>query len=74
MRKKKGGKGLLTIKLDLEKAYDQLRWGFIKDSLYRMGLPSSFITMIMNCVTSCTLNILWNGEPTKSFQPTRGVR
>ena len=32
--------------------------------LVQMRLPDQLIKAIMNCVTSCTLNILWNGEPT----------
>ena len=39
-----------------------------------MQLPPQLILVIMNCVTSSSLSILWNGEPMERFKPTRGVR
>jgi len=39
MRRKSGSKGWMPIKLDLEKAYDWLKWEFIRDTLIRMKLP-----------------------------------
>ena len=74
MRRKTGTKGWMAIKLDLEKAYDRLRWDFIKETLSQMQLPRQLIDVIMHCVSSCSLRILWNGEPSETFRPTRGVR
>jgi len=74
MRCKRGNTGWMAIKLDLEKAYDRLRWEFIQDTLSRIRLPASLINVIMQCITSSTLNVLWNGVPTETFMPTRGIR
>jgi len=69
-----GAKGWMAIKLDLEKAYDRLRWEFIRETLIDMKLPNHLVEIVMNCVTSSTLNIIWNGEPTEFFKPSRGIR
>jgi len=74
MRIKSGAWGWMAIKLDLEKAYDRLSWSFIHDTLSHMRIPEQLIAVIMHCVSSCSLNILWNGEPTAAFSPSRGIR
>lgn len=74
MRKKQGKKGLRAIKIDFEKAYDRLRWSFILDTLLQMNIPYLLVTVIMECVTTASLQVLWNGEPTQRFKPSRGIR
>ena len=74
MRSKQGRKGFMAIKIDFEKAYDRLRWAFIRDSLLELCLPQLMVDLIMNCITSAKLQVLWNGEPTPQFSPSRGIR
>lgn len=74
MQFKKGRKGLMAIKVDLEKAYDRLDWNFVHDMLNEISIPSNLKNVIMQYITSSTMQILWNGEPTNSFTPGRGVR
>lgn len=74
MRRKQGNKGLMAIKIDFEKAYDRLRWTFIRDTLLQMNIPLLLVNVIMECVTSASLKVLWNGEPSQSFKPSRGIR
>ena len=72
--KAKRGKNIMALKIDLTKAFDSLKWGFIHDTLTDFGFPSLTIKLIMSCVSSSTISCLWNGEVTDSFQPTRGIR
>lgn len=39
MRRKKGKKGWMLLKLDLEKTYDRIRWDFLEDTLRAVKLP-----------------------------------
>ncbi|CAA7025018.1 unnamed protein product [Microthlaspi erraticum] len=74
MRRKKGRKGWMLLKLDLEKAYDRIRWDFLEDTLQAARLPASWIQWIMQCVSGPDMTILWNGEKTEAFTPKRGLR
>ena len=64
----------MAIKVDLEKAYDRLRWDFIFDTLKQTSIPIHLFRLIMECVTSASMSILWNGEVTEAFTPGRGIR
>ncbi|KAL8159786.1 hypothetical protein V2J09_001323 [Rumex salicifolius] len=74
MKRKTGRKGWFLLKLDLEKAYDRLRWDFIEDTLRDVGLPDSWVRWIIECVSSASMRVLWNGEITEKFTPSRWVR
>lgn len=74
MRICKGKKGWMAIKVDMEKAYDRLRWEFIRDTLKEADLPDNLTRLIMQCVSTSVMKILWNGGLTKEeFTPSRGI-
>lgn len=74
MHHKTGTVGWMAIKVDLEKAYDRLSWEFIKDTLILANLPSSIVALIMDLITSASMQILWNGSRSREFTPSRGIR
>lgn len=47
----------MAIKIDLEKAYDCLNWGCLKDTLSDCKLPEDLVSVIIHCVTSVSMQI-----------------
>lgn len=71
-KKTKRNQGYMGIKIDIEKAYDRLKWSFIKKIVTNIGLPPNMINNIMNCVTTLKFDILINGSHIDDIIPTRG--
>ncbi|XP_028752652.1 uncharacterized protein LOC114712303 [Neltuma alba] len=74
MRTKRGGTGFIAIKVDMEKAYDRLDWNFLEFTMKSLGLSDNFVDIIMKCISTASMRVLWNGVAIESFQPSRGVR
>lgn len=70
----KGKKGYMATKIDLEKAYDRLRWDFIKETLHLAHFPLALCNIIIECITTQSMQVLWNGEASKTITPSRGIR
>lgn len=64
----------MAIKVDLHKAFDSLDWGFLRQTLSEYNFPRKIIDLIMFCISSSTLQVLWNGEALPEFAPSRGLR
>lgn len=73
LRKKKVDK-YVAIKIDLQKAYDKLRWEFIEDAFKDAKFLLPFVNLIMACISSVSMQVMWNGKPTNMFWPSRGIR
>ena len=70
----KGNKGIMAIKIDLEKAYDRIEWSFIRKMLTLFNIPENLIKLIMSYVTSMSTSLLLNGGNLDPFLPSRGIR
>ena len=73
-KKKKGKEGFMGLKLDMSKAYDRVEWRFLEEMMQKLGFPDVFVRLILECVTTSSFSILLNGQPTRHFRPTRGLR
>ncbi|XP_030941536.1 uncharacterized protein LOC115966441 [Quercus lobata] len=71
--RKKGKKGSLALKLDINKAYDQVEWLFLQGIMEKMGFPALWIERVMSCVTTPSFSILVNGKPYAMIHPSRGL-
>lgn len=71
--KKSGGVGLIC-KIDLEKSYDRVDWGFLKWVLIKKGFHSKWINWIMGCTSNPWFSILINGMLKGFFCASRGIR
>lgn len=62
------------LKIDMDKAYDQVDWSFLVSVLVCFGFSSLWCRLVMNCVRSPWLSIMMNETYKGFFQPSRGLR
>jgi len=67
-------KELLLFKVDFEKAYDLVNWGYLQNVMLKMGFPTLWRKWIKECVGTATTSVLVNGSPTDEFPLGRGLR
>ena len=65
---------LIASKIDLEKAYDKFEWSFIQYTLMFYHFPTPIIELIMACILSSSISILWNGEVSAPFWSSHSIR
>lgn len=71
--KDKGPKRL-TIRVDITKAFDTLRWDFILHCLDALNLPGLYIQWIKECITTPSFSIGINRAIHIFFKSSRGIR
>ena len=65
---------LKFFKLDFEKTYDRVNWGFLLEVLKQRGFGDKFISWIHNLLTSGKSCVNINGELGDYFQCKRGLQ
>ena len=73
MFRKKGRHGLMAIKIEHEKTYDRLEWRFIRDTLNLFKFLTQLISLIISCVSTSSISILFNGGALEPFHLSRGI-
>ncbi|XP_021985451.1 uncharacterized protein LOC110881535 [Helianthus annuus] len=64
----------MFFKVDIEKAYDSLKWKFLDSVMEQMKFPIRWRKWIMATVTCARASVLVNGSPTQEFPCFRGLR
>jgi hypothetical protein len=71
---KKHGKDCLILKVDFEKAYDSVDWGFLDFVLQKFGFCSKWRAWMRACVCAGSMSVLVNGSPTSEINIKRGLK
>lgn len=71
---KKTEKDFFLLKIDFEKAYDNVNWGFLISMMKQMNFPDRWCKWIEGILSSTRSSVLVNGSPTFEFNCEKGIR
>ncbi|KAL0310908.1 UNVERIFIED_CONTAM: Retrovirus-related Pol polyprotein from type-1 retrotransposable element R2 [Sesamum angustifolium] len=63
-----------TLKVDIQKAYDSVKWDFLLEVLRLFNFPPQFIKLIEQCLSTVSYSIALNGSVYGFFKDRRGLR
>lgn len=66
--------GIITLKVDITKAFDTISWEFILKALSCFGFFDTFCSWIKTLLSSVAVSICFNGKLHHFFNCARGVR
>lgn len=62
IRSMKGNKGFIVLKIDLEKAYDKVKWDFVRETLIEVRLLKEIVDVVWHYMMTVSMRILWKEE------------
>ncbi|KAL4565092.1 hypothetical protein LXL04_029176 [Taraxacum kok-saghyz] len=71
---KKVKQKLFLLKVDFDKAFDSINWGYLDFVMAQMGFSNKWRFWIWRCISSARPSVILNGSPTKEFPISRGLR
>lgn len=71
---KRGGPKRITIKVDIAKAFDTLRWDFLFQCLRGLLIPEEFLRWLEACICTTSFSVTFNGSTYGYFKGKRGLR
>jgi hypothetical protein len=71
---KKSQKECLVLKVDFEKAYDSVDWGFLEFMLLKFGFCDKWRAWMHSSVCVGSMSVLVNGNPTTEINIKRGLK
>jgi len=60
--------------MDMQKACDRVEWDFLKDYFLRLGFHSIWVQWVMQCITTISISVKFNGDQLNYFHPISGLR
>lgn len=60
--------------MDMSKAYNRIEWNFLEMVLHKFGFHPKMVNCIMQCVSTVSYSILFNGSARGQVFPKRGIR
>ncbi|GAU25751.1 hypothetical protein TSUD_216830 [Trifolium subterraneum] len=67
-------KELMLFKVNFEKSYDSVDWGYLEVVMGKMSFPVLWRRWIEECICTASASVLVNGSPTEEFPLERGLR
>jgi hypothetical protein len=64
LKSKRGRGGLMAVNIDMEKAFDKMKWNFL------LGFHPSWINWVRLCISTTSFSVLLNGSPFGLFSLT----
>ncbi|MCH84850.1 RNA-directed DNA polymerase (Reverse transcriptase) [Trifolium medium] len=71
---KRSKKECVIFKVDFERAYDSVSWGFLDYMMARFGFGEKWRAWMKMCVCNGNLSVLVNGFPTNQVNIQRGLK
>lgn len=71
---RKKGVDCLILKVDFEKAYDSVNWGFLKYMMVMMVFCEKWLGWLSACVFKGEVSVLVNGSPMEEVKMHKGLR
>lgn len=71
---KDNGPKMITLKVDITKAFDTVRWYFILNCLKALQFPDIYISWVASCLTTTSFSVGINENLHGYFKGSRGLR
>lgn len=66
--------GLVALKLDISKAYDRVKWLFLKQTILKLGFAQLWVDIIRWCITIAFFSVIINGTAKDLIYPQKSLR
>lgn len=73
-KKNRGQDGKVALKLDTSKAYDRVKWSYLKCRMKIMGFFEKWIRWVMHYVSTLNYIVVFNGSNVGAITPKQGLR